>query len=862
MTLRSLIFLLLALASFFGTMTSERASAATADPRPSPELDINDVLSMSYIDRAVLSPDGRTLAISVRRPVGSGEVYGRTAYEVDPSRDDIWLVSLDSRRAENITKGQSLGAGFWCPRWSGDGRRLAMLSTRPEKDEAHGGNNVRLYVYSLKDWTLARLSDRAVMNQTRYGGSMYNVSVEAEPTIAGERCSNEERAPYAWLDNERLIALLMPVRQQSPLIDEYGRFAARIAADAALISSGQEPTMSSVGAGDGDIARLTPMVTLAVMRVGQGSVSESVPIRIFPFAGSVDVKVNARRSFAAVLSASSRDQSSLQEADQLRPLERKYLKNDLSIVDLSTMRAKGLPQALPAFDRLLDWSPDGRWLAVTSREKFAEGAATLGIIDVDDLDSSISRLSANDRDQLTSADFGGSFRWISDQRFIAQARVANRPGEPNHWWIGTADGAVLRLEGTAGTFAILGDDQIALGLAAGASQTIDFKGGRVAGTTASTALTDAESAPEVTTYGGKLATIGRFQGQSSLCIWNRDAKQYCWALIAREEPQLVTPSGSLISKRTSPQGVISLVERRLGVSPRELLSFNASLASKTWPELKLVSYRVGSRNLRAIVMMPKRLPDQQPPAIVWVYPGYVAQNPSTDYWTNPVQPGIYNLNLYVARGFAVIIPSMPIDTKSKSPLAEQLLTNADAAVVAVIDAGWIDPKRVNVVGQSYGGYAVAALLSQSSRYRRGVGVSGVYDFIGFYNHFEPRALGYPGLEDQITDNRAFMPRMLLPPLSDDTVSAYVNASPLSRAGQIQAPLLLLHGELDSRTSITDSERLYARLRNAGRVVRFTRFGGENHAIARSPANVRAAFVEIVNWLSFLEESPTENPAVP
>lgn len=244
MMCRSLIFLLLALASFFGAMAVGLASAVAADPQSSADLDITDVLGMSYIDRAVLSPDGRTLAISVRRPVGSGEVYGRTAYEVDPSRDDIWLVPLDGRRAENITQGRSLGAGFWCPRWSSDGRRLAMLSTRPEKGEVHGGDNVRLYVYSLKDRTFARLSDRAVMNQTRYGGSMFNVSVEAEPAIQGKRCSNEERAPYAWLDNERLIALLVPTGQKSTLIDEFGRFAGKAAADAALIRDGREPTVS------------------------------------------------------------------------------------------------------------------------------------------------------------------------------------------------------------------------------------------------------------------------------------------------------------------------------------------------------------------------------------------------------------------------------------------------------------------------------------------------------------------------------------------------------------------------------------------------------------------------------------------
>ncbi|MDP9413487.1 MAG: hypothetical protein M3Q08_05215 [Pseudomonadota bacterium] len=62
-------------------------------------LRVDDVLDIVSLERAVASPDGEWVAAVVQRPARPGEAFGRAAYEVDPSRSDIWLVSRRHRRA-------------------------------------------------------------------------------------------------------------------------------------------------------------------------------------------------------------------------------------------------------------------------------------------------------------------------------------------------------------------------------------------------------------------------------------------------------------------------------------------------------------------------------------------------------------------------------------------------------------------------------------------------------------------------------------------------------------------------------------------------------------------------------------------
>ena len=133
------------------------------------DLTIDDVLAVERVDEVVPSPDGRATAIVVQRPATDGETYGRTHYEIDPSRNDVWISGEGQGEARRIAPLADKGTGFWCAQWSPDGTKIAMLSTQAEGDEPSQGDNVRIYVWDKASGALSRLANDAVVTQSRYG---------------------------------------------------------------------------------------------------------------------------------------------------------------------------------------------------------------------------------------------------------------------------------------------------------------------------------------------------------------------------------------------------------------------------------------------------------------------------------------------------------------------------------------------------------------------------------------------------------------------------------------------------------------------------------------------------------------------
>jgi hypothetical protein len=102
-------------------------SGAVAETAKHP-ITIEDVLGVERIDSAVFAPDGEWAAVVVRRAASAGEVYGRTAFEIDPGRSDIWLVSAKTGERRPITDGWAIGAPLGRP--TAAGSRCSQRSRR------------------------------------------------------------------------------------------------------------------------------------------------------------------------------------------------------------------------------------------------------------------------------------------------------------------------------------------------------------------------------------------------------------------------------------------------------------------------------------------------------------------------------------------------------------------------------------------------------------------------------------------------------------------------------------------------------------------------------------------------------------
>jgi dipeptidyl aminopeptidase/acylaminoacyl peptidase len=162
------------------------------------------------------------------------------------------------------------------------------------------------------------------------------------------------------------------------------------------------------------------------------------------------------------------------------------------------------------------------------------------------------------------------------------------------------------------------------------------------------------------------------------------------------------------------------------------------------------------------------------------------------------------------------------------------------ALADVVDAAeWLaetgvaDPRRIAVTGRSYGGYAtLASLAFMPSVFAAGVDICGMSDFATFYRDTEPwiaaaavTKYGHP---------------------EDDAV-LLEQLSPMSRIADVTAPLLVVHGELDTNVPIGEARQVVAALSAREAPVEYLELAGEGHEYRRVDSR-RALVRAMVHFL--------------
>jgi len=145
----------------------------------------------------------------------------------------------------------------------------------------------------------------------------------------------------------------------------------------------------------------------------------------------------------------------------------------------------------------------------------------------------------------------------------------------------------------------------------------------------------------------------------------------------------------------------------------------------------------------------------------------------------------------------------------------------DDALAWAVKKGLADPKRVCMVGNSYGGYAA---LMGLSRGQLACAVAG----------FAPTDLAKLGSRHWADANDEILtftlPRFLGDPDKDARLLAA--NSPINLVDKLQGPLLLAYGERDERVPLAHGSQLRYALANAGRPPEWLSYPGEGHGLYR------------------------------
>ncbi len=161
----------------------------------------------------------------------------------------------------------------------------------------------------------------------------------------------------------------------------------------------------------------------------------------------------------------------------------------------------------------------------------------------------------------------------------------------------------------------------------------------------------------------------------------------------------------------------------------------------------------------------------------------------------------------------------------------KMQTDIDDGAKALADIGWVDPKRVCIVGGSYGGYA--ALMGGATApdlYKCVVSIAGVSDLNSMLGE-ERRGGG------RTNQDFRYWVRVIGDP--DREGEAIAAVSPVNLAANFKSPVLLIHGTDDFVVPKIQSDKMQDALKKAGKEVDYMILQGDDHGLSNAANRIAA-----------------------
>ena len=274
---------------------------------------------------------------------------------------------------------------------------------------------------------------------------------------------------------------------------------------------------------------------------------------------------------------------------------------------------------------------------------------------------------------------------------------------------------------------------------------------------------------------------------------------------------------------------------RSGKQPLQLTDLNSDLMGQR--EMSRVERMVWPSShdgleIEGWVMKPPGFdPEKQYPMILEIHGG-----PHSAYGPNYSTEA----QLFAAAGYVVFYTN----PRGSSSYGEKFANEIDLAypgydyddlisgVDALIDKGYVDSEQLFVTGGSGGGVLTAWIVGKTDRFRAAVVAKPVINWASFV---------------LTADLNYFFATTWFDAAPWEDYESYWKRSPLSLVGNVSTPTMLLTGEEDYRTPMSETEQYYQALKHRGIDTLMVRIPGASHSIYARPSNLIAKVNNILAW---------------
>jgi dipeptidyl aminopeptidase/acylaminoacyl peptidase len=252
-------------------------------------------------------------------------------------------------------------------------------------------------------------------------------------------------------------------------------------------------------------------------------------------------------------------------------------------------------------------------------------------------------------------------------------------------------------------------------------------------------------------------------------------------------------------------------------------------------EPRLIRYRsFDGQSVPAFVYRPKGTnAGVRTPVIIDIHGGPEAQtrgawNPGAQYFASTLGATVILPNVRGSEGYGKTYLNA-----DNGPKREDSVKDIGALLDWIAAQPDLDPKRVAVYGQSYGGYmSLASMTHYSDRLVGGVERYGISDFTTFLERTE--AYRRDNRRAEYGDER-----------TPEMKAVFARINPMANVAKIRKPMLVMQGANDPRVPQFESDQVVARLRGNGVETWYVLFADEGHGFLKKPNNDLRREVETV-----------------
>ncbi|TKB45599.1 S9 family peptidase [Thalassotalea mangrovi] len=287
-----------------------------------------------------------------------------------------------------------------------------------------------------------------------------------------------------------------------------------------------------------------------------------------------------------------------------------------------------------------------------------------------------------------------------------------------------------------------------------------------------------------------------------------------------------------LAKTQRPADLASLSK---GGATKQLTQLNLdALGSKELAKVRSLTVKssVDERPVEAWLALPPDFdPDKKYPLILEIHGGpHAAYGPQFSL----------EVQLMAAKGYVVVWANPRGSTSYGEEFANLIHHNYPSedyndlmdVVDGVIEEGYVDESQLYVTGGSGGGTLTAWIIGKTDRFKAAVVAKPVINWLSF---------------SLTADGYAYFTQYWMPGMPWEQVDHLWKHSPLSLVGNVSTPTMLLTGEEDYRTPMSETEQYYQALQLRNIDSAMVRIPKASHGIAARPSNLIQKIGYILAW---------------